>query len=265
MRCKYNEHPQPKVVIGAKASVGDPRRVTVYVRDNGIGIDPAFHTEIFGIFRRLHKSEKYEGTGAGLAICKKIVEVHSGEIWVESELGQGATFYFTLPRLPKLKPTAPSNGAAKKKSPHPQPSSRQRKTAFHPDSGNGQTPPHVVFVEDQADVGMIIQKLGKRDGLAITWFPTAEEAWDYFREHGADLLAARREPPRHERRRTVPAHPRSRSPQGNAGRDVHAGSGPGKARRAARCRRRFFLTKDLLCQPAQWQQKIQELLVQIQK
>jgi signal transduction histidine kinase len=85
---------KPEVRVSATRE-GDGWRFGV--RDNGIGIDPQYVKNLFQIFKRLHSSDEYPGTGIGLAVCKKIVERHGGQIWLESQNGQGSTFHFTLP------------------------------------------------------------------------------------------------------------------------------------------------------------------------
>jgi len=92
---KYRDADAPRIHITAKEN-GDEYLISV--KDNGIGIDPQYAEKIFGIFRVLQPRDRSSGSGMGLAICRKIVTRHSGRIWVESALGQGATFYWTMPR-----------------------------------------------------------------------------------------------------------------------------------------------------------------------
>jgi light-regulated signal transduction histidine kinase (bacteriophytochrome) len=91
---KFRSQDSPKVDIRVSQVEGG---WVFSIRDNGLGIDPEHKDTIFHVFRRLHSRDKYPGSGIGLAICKRIVERHGGEIWVDSTPGQGSTFYFSVP------------------------------------------------------------------------------------------------------------------------------------------------------------------------
>jgi signal transduction histidine kinase len=90
------DQPSPQIEIGQEDEIGG--KPVFFVKDNGIGISPEYQDRIFGLFEKLNVQS--EGTGIGLALVKRIVESQGGRIWVESELGKGAAFYFSLLRPP---------------------------------------------------------------------------------------------------------------------------------------------------------------------
>jgi signal transduction histidine kinase len=93
---KYmGDQPNPKIEIDHRIDI-DGSETVFFVRDNGMGIAPNQHRKVFDLFYQVEK--KSEGTGAGLAIVKRIIEVHGGQIWIESKIGKGCTVCFTLPR-----------------------------------------------------------------------------------------------------------------------------------------------------------------------
>jgi PAS domain S-box-containing protein len=91
---KFHGPNPPKIHITTQK---DEKECTFSVIDNGIGIDPQYQKQIFEVFKRLHTREEYPGSGIGLAVSQKIIQRHGGRIWVESEIGKGSTFYFTIP------------------------------------------------------------------------------------------------------------------------------------------------------------------------
>ena len=96
---KYRNERKPEIHVGANSN---GNKWIFSVQDNGIGIEPQYFERIFQMFQRLHTRKEFSGTGIGLAVCRKIVQRHGGRIWVESQLGQGSNFLFTIPRAERI-------------------------------------------------------------------------------------------------------------------------------------------------------------------
>lgn len=90
---KFNDQENPQIIVKGEEREKD---YLFSIQDNGIGIEDKYKQQVFEIFKRLHTREKYEGTGIGLALCRKIIYRHNGEIWFDSEIEKGTTFYFTI-------------------------------------------------------------------------------------------------------------------------------------------------------------------------
>jgi light-regulated signal transduction histidine kinase (bacteriophytochrome) len=95
---KFRSEAPPRILVSAERD-GEHQRWTFVVQDNGIGIEPQYAERIFQMFQRLHERGRYDGSGIGLAIVRRILERHGGSIWMQSTPGQGSTFFFTLPAL----------------------------------------------------------------------------------------------------------------------------------------------------------------------
>ncbi|UOF00578.1 sensor histidine kinase [Bdellovibrio reynosensis] len=95
---KFRRAEPPKIIITAEDDGGMWKFI---LQDNGIGFDPTYKTEIFKLYKKLHGNDTYQGSGIGLATCRKVVELHGGKIWADSSPGKGTIFYFTLPKGPK--------------------------------------------------------------------------------------------------------------------------------------------------------------------
>lgn len=159
---KFTQARPPKIRVWAER---EQRAWRFSVQDNGIGISPKFFDKIFGMFQRLHARGQFPGTGMGLAICKKIIELHGGRIWVESKEGEGTVFHFTVP-----------DGG---------PATTVEKEA--PTEMNGKAM-QVLLVDDDKAIHALVRKYFEGSGILIDSASSGDSALEMVRAKKYDTL-----------------------------------------------------------------------------